>query len=118
MEHITRQSKIILSLLWLVNSYQKDKKSSMEATVTGASSDKVPTLTAGPNKKDAKSDFTEDVTIGYFGRLSYDFQKKYLFSATFREDASSRFATGNQWGFFSLVLPWAGLCLTNPLCKI
>ena len=47
----------------------------MEATVTGASSDKVPTLTAGPNKKDAKSDFTEDVTIGYFGRLSYDFQK-------------------------------------------
>ena len=81
-------------------SYQKDKNQSMEATVTGASSDKVPTLTAGPNKKDAKSDFTEDVTIGYFGRLSYDFQKKYLFSATFREDASSRFATGNQWGFF------------------
>lgn len=78
-------------------SYQKDKNQSMEATVTGASSDKVPTLTAGPNKKDAKSDFTEDVTIGYFGRLSYDFQKKYLFSATFREDASSRFATGNQW---------------------
>lgn len=23
-----------------------------------------------------------------------------MFSATFREDASSRFATGNQWGFF------------------
>ena len=30
-------------------SYQKDKNQSMEATVTGASSDKVPTLTAGPN---------------------------------------------------------------------
>lgn len=81
-------------------SYQKDKNQTFSASVDGASSDKVPTLTAGPNKKDAQSEFTEDVTIGYFGRLSYDFQKKYLFTATFREDASSRFASGNQWGFF------------------
>jgi len=81
-------------------SYQKTKNQSMYASVTGASSDKVPTLTAGPTKKSAQSSFTDDVTIGYFGRLSYDYQKKYLFSATFREDASSRFATDNQWGFF------------------
>lgn len=81
-------------------SYQRNKNQSMSATVTGASSDKVPTLTAGPTKKAADSEFTEEVTIGYFGRLTYDYQKKYLFSATFREDASSRFAPGNQWGFF------------------
>ena len=81
-------------------SYQRNKNQSMSATVTGASSDKVPTLTAGPTKKAADSKFTEEVTIGYFGRLTYDYQKKYLFSATFREDASSRFAPGNQWGFF------------------
>ena len=81
-------------------SYQKDKNQSMGASVNGASSDKVPTLTAGPNKVDANSDFTEDVTIGYFGRLSYDYKKKYLLSATFREDASSRFTPGHQWGFF------------------
>lgn len=81
-------------------SYQKDKNKALAASVDGASSDKVPTLTAGPNKKNATSELTEDVTIGYFGRLSYDFKKRYLFSATFREDASSRFATGNQWGFF------------------
>lgn len=81
-------------------SYQKDNNQSLGASVDGASSDKVPTLTAGPNKKDATSSFTQDVTIGYFGRLSYDFRKKYLFSATFREDASSRFTKGKQWGFF------------------
>lgn len=81
-------------------SYQKDKNKALAAEVDGASSDKVPTLSAGPNKKNATSNLTEDVTIGYFGRLSYDFKKKYLFSATFREDASSRFASGNQWGFF------------------
>lgn len=81
-------------------SYQKDKNKALAAEVDGASSDKVPTLTAGPNKKNATSSLTEDVTIGYFGRLSYDYKKRYLFSATFREDASSRFASGNQWGFF------------------
>ena len=81
-------------------SYQKDNRETLDASVTGASSDKVPTLTAGPNKTAANSSFTEDVTIGYFGRISYDYLKKYLFSATFREDASSRFAKGNQWGFF------------------
>jgi len=81
-------------------SYQKDKGQFLDASVDGASSDKVPTLTAGPNKKDANSALTQDVTIGYFGRLTYDFMKKYLFSVTFREDASSRFAKGKQWGFF------------------
>lgn len=81
-------------------SYQKYKGQTMSATVTGASSDKVPTLSAGPNKKSADSDIYKDVTIGYFGRVSYSFQKKYLLSATFREDASSRFADGHRWGFF------------------
>jgi TonB-linked SusC/RagA family outer membrane protein len=81
-------------------SYQKDNNEAISASANGASSDKVPTLTAGPNKTAATSSFTEDVTIGYFGRISYDFRKKYLFTATFREDASSRFAEGNQWGFF------------------
>lgn len=81
-------------------SYQKDDRQEMSASANGASSDKVPTLTAAPNKTAATSFFTKDVTIGYFGRINYDFKKKYLFSATFREDASSRFAKGNQWGFF------------------
>jgi TonB-linked SusC/RagA family outer membrane protein len=81
-------------------SYQKDDSQAMSASANGASSDKVPTLTAAPNKTAATSSFTQDVTIGYFGRISYDYQKKYLFSTTFREDASSRFAKGNQWGFF------------------
>lgn len=81
-------------------SYQVDDVQSLDASATGASSDKVPTLTAAPTKTNANSNFEKDVTIGYFGRLSYDFRKKYLVSATFREDASSRFAQGNQWGFF------------------
>ncbi|MFC3196850.1 SusC/RagA family TonB-linked outer membrane protein [Parapedobacter deserti] len=81
-------------------SYQVTDRKGFSASATGASSDKVPTLTAGPNKTGADSNFEEEVLIGYFGRLSYDFQKKYLLMATFRYDGSSLFAQGNQWGFF------------------
>lgn len=38
--------------------------------------------------------------LSYFGRLNYDINGKYLFAATLRTDASSKFASGNQWGFF------------------
>lgn len=38
--------------------------------------------------------------VSYFGRLSYNYQEKYLFNATIRRDGSSRFAQGNRWGVF------------------
>ncbi|MBN1184283.1 MAG: TonB-dependent receptor, partial [Bacteroidales bacterium] len=40
-----------------------------------------------------------------FARASYDYKGKYLASVTFRADGSSKFAPGNQWGYF----PAAGL---------
>ena len=35
-----------------------------------------------------------------FGRINYDYKEKYLLEANFRYDGSSRFPTGNKWGFF------------------
>src|SRR5690606_15271514 len=81
-------------------SYQVTDNKGFSASATGASSDKVPTLTAGPNKTGADSKFEKEVLIGYFGRLSYDYLKKYLLMATFRVDGSSLFAAENRWGFF------------------
>lgn len=43
---------------------------------------------------------TESIKQSFFGRLSYDFSKKYLIDAVGRFDASTNFATGNVWGFF------------------
>ena len=46
-------------------------------------------------------------TSSFFGRLNYDYKSKYLFSATFRADGSSKFAAGNQWGYFpSAAIAW------------
>lgn len=70
------------------------------AKAWGASTDKIQTLNAAPTKVDASSEKHEDVLIGYFGRLNYDFNKKYLISATIRKDGSSRFLPENQWGVF------------------
>ncbi len=42
-----------------------------------------------------------------FGRLNYDFKGRYLFTATFRADGSSKFSKGNQWGYFpSAAVAW------------
>src|SRR5690606_39020643 len=35
-----------------------------------------------------------------FGRLNYAYLNKYLLTATLRSDGSSKFAEGNQWGYF------------------
>ncbi len=42
-------------------------------------------------------------TLGFFGRLNYDFKGRYLFEASARYDGSSRFAAGHKWGFFPSV---------------
>ncbi len=39
----------------------------------------------------------------YLARLNYDYDGKYLLSATFRSDGSSRFAQGKQFGYFPSV---------------
>src|SRR5206468_829935 len=39
--------------------------------------------------------------LSYFGRLSYDYAGKYLFSGTVRRDGSSNFGPANQYGTFS-----------------
>ena len=49
----------------------------------------------------------DDKLMSFFGRLNYDYKSKYIFSATFRADGSSKFSEGNRWGYFpSAALAW------------
>lgn len=41
-----------------------------------------------------------DNSVSMFGRVNYDFKDRYLLTLTFREDGSSKFSPGHQWGFF------------------
>jgi TonB-linked SusC/RagA family outer membrane protein len=45
--------------------------------------------------------------LAYFARLSYNYKDKYLLSASFRREGSSRFGANNRWGNFpSVSLGW------------
>ncbi len=39
-------------------------------------------------------------TLGFFGRLNYDYEGKYLAEVSGRWDGTSRFAAKDRWGFF------------------
>lgn len=55
----------------------------------------------------ATSDWTGNNMLSYFGRATYAFKDKYLLTANFRADGSSKFQKGNRWGFFpSLAGAW------------
>ena len=38
--------------------------------------------------------------VSYFGRLNYNLLDRYLLTATYRADGSSRFRNGKKWGYF------------------
>ena len=46
---------------------------------------------------------TANRTASFFGQVSYNYDHKYLISATFRADGSSKFSPGKQWGYFPSV---------------
>ena len=49
----------------------------------------------------------DDKLLSWFGRLNYNFMDRYLVSATFRADGSSKFGEDNRWGFFpSAAIAW------------
>ncbi len=49
------------------------------------------------------SPWTPGRMASFFGRVNYDFDNKYMFTAIMRADASSRFAKGHRWGYFPSV---------------
>jgi TonB-dependent starch-binding outer membrane protein SusC len=45
--------------------------------------------------------------LSYLGRINYEFNEKYLLTASFRMDGSSRFGANNRFGYFpSLAAGW------------
>ncbi len=50
----------------------------------------------GSYKNDAK-------LISFFGRVSYDYEGKYLFTASLRHEGSSKFGANHKWGDFPAV---------------
>ena len=64
-------------------------------------------INADQTTRDSDIDLQEWSLYSMLARVNYDFQTKYLLSASFRADASSRFGTNSKWGYFpSLSAGW------------
>ena len=50
-------------------------------------------ITVSPNGQG----YSQTGLVSYMGRIMYDYDNRYLFSATLRTDGSSRLADGNKW---------------------
>lgn len=45
----------------------------------------------------------DDKLLSFFGRVNYNFNDKYLLTASLRADGSSKFGSDNKWGYFPAV---------------
>lgn len=63
-------------------------------------------LTGGTIKIDSRVNDAYNRS-SYFGRFNYNYADRYLFTATFRADGSSKFAPDKRWGYFpAAALAW------------
>jgi len=79
--------------------YQRDNYT-LFAQGRGAATDLIPTLNASGEPVQVSSTKGKQLILGYFGRVNYDFDNKYLFSASARYDGASNLGSAYKWGFF------------------
>ncbi|GAB3241295.1 TonB-dependent receptor [Hymenobacter seoulensis] len=64
-------------------------------------------IAAGLDQKNLLSGKGENSLASFLGRVNYGYKGKYLATASFRRDGSSRFTTANKWAnFASFALAW------------
>jgi TonB-linked SusC/RagA family outer membrane protein len=70
--------------------------------------DYVTIASALPTNRTVDTQFPSTVTrLSYLFRANYALKDRYLFTATFRADGSSKFGVNNRWGYFpSAALGW------------
>ncbi len=60
----------------------------------------VPSIQTGTGTTLVSESVTQRATAGYFGRLTYNMDDRYLFEANVRHDGSYVFREGKRWGTF------------------
>ncbi len=82
-------------------SYLFNRNFSLNGSGYGAPTDNIKTLAATTKEsQETTSAKSEDAMLSFFGRINYDYKMKYLFSASLRQDGSSKYARDNRWGLF------------------
>ncbi len=81
--------------------FQDYHTSTLTVRQKGSISDKLSFINMAQGVIEAASESNSAYrTLGFFGRLNYDYAGKYLFEVSAREDGSSRFAANSRWAFY------------------
>lgn len=81
-------------------SYYDRELASISASGRGAASDLIPTLNASALAVSVGGTESRQIIAGYFGRVNYNYDQKYLLSVTGRYDGASNLGDSYKWGFF------------------
>ncbi|MEQ9440119.1 MAG: TonB-dependent receptor [Cyclobacteriaceae bacterium] len=88
------------------NSIQKETNRYAVAEGRNFATDNVRTLNTAQEHNSSEGQRAWSL-LSYFGRASYNFQQKYLVTATIRADGSSKFGKNSKWGVFpSVAMGW------------
>ncbi|RPD45574.1 SusC/RagA family TonB-linked outer membrane protein [Paracnuella aquatica] len=82
--------------------YFGTKAFDMQVLGTNAPTDDIPTVNASTTFV-AGNNYTNESEyriLSSFGRLTYDYDNRFLLTGVFRRDGVSSLASGNRWGFF------------------
>lgn len=82
---------------------EKNNYSYLKNYVTGLFTTSAPSLGLGSSELTGTDTRNGWTTRGWYGRINYDYEGRYLLEMNARYDASSRFAKDNRWGFFPSV---------------
>jgi TonB-linked SusC/RagA family outer membrane protein len=86
--------------------YQRTKYNFTQASKTDLP-DGIRELDAGSGTASVSGNSTESVLLSVLGRVIYSYDNRYLLTASFRRDGSSRFGKSNRYGNFpSIALGW------------
>lgn len=89
------------------SNYERGHYKFVEPSGEDLTSDVLNDLALSTGAKGVKSSQNEFALMGYFARLSYDYNGRYLVEANMRYDGTSRFPRNHRWGFFpSVALGW------------
>ncbi|MDO5971286.1 TonB-dependent receptor [Flavivirga aquimarina] len=92
-----------LDLLAVVEKFETTARNN-QSKASNPLTDAVPVILGGA---EVVNQFFEYGLISYIGRVNYNYDNKYLLSASLRRDGSSRFGKGNKWANFPAVsLGW------------
>lgn len=88
-------------------SFQESRYSFVEARRNNFASNDIALISAGGTLSGANATVQEWAIASFFARANYAYKSRYLLTANFRTDGSSRFGSNNRFGYFpSVAAAW------------